>query len=154
MANALDTFRTQRAAAGEVYAALKQTSELLRGLQSQVSALTRIDELSTLLQEEGRWLREAQGLVAEVRRLRDDEIRRVRAGAARRWAVALIFALGAAAAAGAGYSWASRPYQLELDVLRSRMDFADAVERRALTMTPAERRQLDALMKWSTPQKR
>ena len=49
MANALDTFREQRAAAGEVYAALKETSELLRGLHSQVNALTRIDELTTLL---------------------------------------------------------------------------------------------------------
>jgi len=49
MANALDTFREQRAAAGEVYAALRETSELVRGLQSQVNALTRIDELTSLV---------------------------------------------------------------------------------------------------------
>jgi hypothetical protein len=65
MANALDTFREQRAAAGGVYAALKETSELVRGLQSEVNALTRIDELKTLLQEEDRWLHEAQRVFAE-----------------------------------------------------------------------------------------
>ena len=34
-----------------------------------------------------------------------------------------------------------------LDTLRSRTDFADAVARRIATMTPAERRQFEALMK-------
>jgi hypothetical protein len=147
MANALDTFREQRAAAGEVHAALKQTSELIRGLQSQVSALARIDDLRTLLQQEDHWLRESERVVAEVRRLRDDEMRRIRPAAVRRWALALVFALGSAAAAGAGYAWASRPYQAELAALRSRSDFAEFVEHRALTMNAAERRQFDALMK-------
>jgi hypothetical protein len=32
--------------------------------------------------------------------------------------------------------------------LRSRVGFADFVQHRMLTMTPAERRQFDALMKW------
>ena len=93
MANALDTFREQRAAAGDVYAALKETSGLVRGLQSQVSALTRIDELKTLLQQEDRWLHDAQRVVAEMQRLRDDEVRRLRPALVRRWALALIFAL-------------------------------------------------------------
>ena len=53
----------------------------------------------------------------------------------------------AQAASGAGYAWATRPYEIELSALRSRMDFAESVEHRALTMTPAERRQFDALMK-------
>ena len=78
MANALDTFREQRAAAGQVYAALKESSELVRGLQSQVNALTRIDELKNLLQQENRWLHEAERVVSEMRRLRNDEIRRPR----------------------------------------------------------------------------
>jgi hypothetical protein len=154
MANALDTFREQRAAAGEVYAALRQTSELLRALQSQVNALAQVDELKALLQHEDQWLRESGRVVAELRRLRDDEMRRLRPAVARRWALALVFALGSAVAAGAGYSWASRPYQNELESLRSRIDFAEAVEHRALTMTPAERRQFDALMRWSTSARR
>jgi hypothetical protein len=39
MPTALDTFRAQRAAAAEVYATLRETSELVRGLQGQVNAL-------------------------------------------------------------------------------------------------------------------
>ena len=136
MPNALDTFREQRAAAGEVYAALRETSELVRRLQSQVNALTRIDELRSLLQEEDRWLHDAQRVVAEMRRLRDEEMRRLRPAMLRRWAVALIFALASAAASGAGYAWWTRPYQAEVAALRSRMDFAGYVEHRALTMTP------------------
>lgn len=154
MANALDTFREQRAAAGEVYAALKATSELIHGLQSQVNALTRIDELKTLLQQEDRWLREAASIVGDVRRLHDEEIRRLRPAVVRRWALALVFAWASACAAGAGYAWATRPYQAELSTLRSRIDFAEFVEHRALTMTAAERRQFDTLMKWSPPTKR
>ena len=154
MANALDTFREQRAAAGEVYAALKETSELVRGLQSQVNALTRIDELKTVLEQEGHWLREAQRVMAEMRRLRDNDMRRLRPAVIRRWALALAFALASASAAGGGYAWATRPYQTELDALRSRMDFAEFVEHRVMTMTPVERRQLDALMRWNVSAKR
>ena len=154
MANALDTFREQRSAAGEVYAALKETSELVRGLLSQVSALTRIDELKTLLQQEDRWLHDAQRVVAEMQRLRDDEVRRLRPALIRRWALALIFALASAAATGAGYAWWTQAYQAELAALRSRIDIAEYVEHRALMMTPAERRQFDALMKWNAAVKR
>ena len=149
MANALDTFREQRAAAGEVYAALRETSELVRGLQSQVNALTRIDELTTLLQQEDRWLHEAQRVVTELRRLREEEMRRLRPAVVRRWALALVFALISAAAAGAGHAWVIRPYEAELAALRSRNEFAELIEHRVLTMTPSERRQFDALMKWS-----
>jgi hypothetical protein len=60
----------------------------------------------------------------------------------------LVFALASAAAAGAGYSWWTKPYAAELEILRSRMEFATFVEHRVLTMTPAERRRFDALMKW------
>ena len=86
--------------------------------------------------------------------VRDDEVRRFRPAVIRRWALALVFALASATGAGAGYAWATRPYQAELAALRSRMEFAEFVEHRALTMTPAERRQFDALMKWSMSQKR
>ena len=93
MANALDAFREQRAAAGQVYAIVKETCELLRGLQSQVSALTSIQELKTVLQQEERWLHEAQCVVAEARRLSDDDLRRLRPAVVRQWALAMIFAL-------------------------------------------------------------
>jgi hypothetical protein len=38
-----------------------------------------------------------------------------------------------------------------LAALRSRVGFADFVEHRVLTMTPAERRQFEALMTWKPP---
>jgi hypothetical protein len=154
MANALDAFREQRAAAGQVYAIVKETCELLRGLQSQVSALTNIQDLKTLLQQEERWLQEAQRVVAEARRQREDDLRRLRPAAVRQWALAVVLALAGAVAAGVGYAWWTRPYQSELAALRSRMEFVEFVEHRALTMTPAERRQFDALMRWSASTKR
>ena len=52
------------------------------------------------------------------------------------------------AAGGAGYGWASRPHEAELASLRLRVEMLDAIAERVLTMTPAERRQFDALMKW------
>jgi hypothetical protein len=134
MANALDSFREQRAAAGQVYAIVKETSDLLRGLQSQVSALSNIEELKAVLQQEERWLHETQRVVADARRQRDDEMRRLGPAMIRRWALALVFALISAAAIGAGYAWWTRPYQAELAALRSRMDFAEFVERRVLTI--------------------
>jgi hypothetical protein len=57
--------------------------------------------------------------------------------------------LGSAAAGGVGYAWWTKPYADELASLRSRAEFATFVEHRVLTMTPAERRQFDALMKWN-----
>ena len=149
MANALDTFREQRVAAGQVYAALRETSELVRGLQSQVNTLARIDELKALLLQEERWLQETQRVVAEARYLRDDEIRRLRPAMIRRWVLALVFALASAAAAGAGYAWATHPYRTELAALRSQRDFSEFVQHRAMTMTPTERRQFDMLMRWN-----
>jgi vacuolar-type H+-ATPase subunit I/STV1 len=151
MTNALDAFREQRVAAGQVYAVVRETTVLISELQTQVKALSGMDELKALLQQEERWLRETERVVAEVRRLRDEEVRRLRPALVRRWALALIFAVVSAAAAGAGYAWVSRPYEAELAALRSRMEFAEFVEHRALAMTPAERRQLDALMRWNSP---
>jgi hypothetical protein len=72
----------------------------------------------------------------------------------RRWAVAVAFALAAGATFGAGYVWANRPYEAELVSLRTRVELLDAVAQRVLTMTPSERRQFDALMKWNAPPSR
>ncbi len=68
-------------------------------------------------------------------------------GVFRRWTVALAFAVTSAAAAGAGYAWWTKPYAAELATLRSRIEFATFIEHRVLTMTPAERRQFETLMK-------
>ena len=72
-------------------------------------------------------------------------------GLVRRWAIALVFALVSAMAAGVGYGWVTEPYAAELATLRSHAEFAGFVEHRIMTMTAAERRQLDALMRWDTP---
>ena len=58
-----------------------------------------------------------------------------------------MFALLSAAAAGAAYARAVDPYAAENAYLRSRSDFAAAVEHRLLTMTAAERHQLEMLLK-------
>src|SRR5919108_310376 len=80
-----------------------------------------------------------------------EEMTRFWPGVVGRWALALVFALASAAAAGAGYARVTKPYAAEIAALRSRVGFADFVEHRVLTMTPAERRQFDTLIKWNPP---
>jgi len=72
----------------------------------------------------------------------------------RRWVVALAFALASAVAAGAGYAWVTKPYETELAAVRSRVEFADLVQHRMVAMTPADRRQFDALMRSNAAAKR
>ena len=83
---------------------------------------------------------------------RADGVRRRRAGiwpgVAYRWITALAFALVSAFAVGAGYGWIAKPYAAELEAIRPQADLGLFVEHRMSTMTPTERRQLDALMKW------
>jgi hypothetical protein len=57
-----------------------------------------------------------------------------------------VFALGARGAAGVGY--AARPYARELQQLRDQAAFGRLVEQRALSMSAAERRRFDILMRW------
>lgn len=73
---------------------------------------------------------------------------------ARRWVVALLFALASAWAAGAGYAYIANAHTDELRALRARAAFVESIEDRVVTMTPAERRQFDALMKRSGSAKR
>jgi hypothetical protein len=111
-------------------------------------ALTRPDQaLRQVLRDEEHWLESARRTIADVRALRQDELRRFWPAVWRRWAVALAFALASAGAFGAGYVWASRPYEAELASLRTRVELLDVVAQRVITMTPAERRQFDALMR-------
>jgi hypothetical protein len=63
-----------------------------------------------------------------------------------RWIVAAMFALASAAAAGAGHAWITKPYAAEINDLKARMQFAEYIEHRIVTMTPAQRRQFDSLM--------
>ena len=151
MPTAIDTFRAQREAADGVYARLTEVSQLLRDLRGQADALVNNDELQAVLQRERSWLDQAQRTMEEARRWRELEMRRFWPGVWRRWALALVFALASAAAAGAGYAAAARPWMADL---RARLDLAAFVESRVLTMTPAERRQFDSLMKWGSPMKR
>ena len=150
MPSALDTFRAQREAVDQVHSRLTEVAELLRGLRSQVDAVGQDQALRQVLRDEEHWLESARRTITEVRALREDEMRRFWPAVWRRWGVALIFALASAAVFGAGYVWASRPYEAELTSLRSRVELLDAVAQRVIAMTPTERRQFDALMKWNS----
>ncbi|HUK36960.1 MAG TPA: hypothetical protein VLV86_23760, partial [Vicinamibacterales bacterium] len=137
MPNALDVFREQQKAAGLVYERARQVSEMLAAVRQQLDGLMRNDELRELLRSEQRWLAEAQRTVSEVRAWREQERARFWPAMWRRWVVAVVFALAAAWAAGAGYAWATRPYASELAQIRSRVEFVESVERRILALTPA-----------------
>jgi len=154
MPTALDTFRALREAADGVHARLTEVSQLLHQLRGQADALARNDELHAVLKREQSWLDQAQRTIEEARRWRQVEMQRFWPGVWRRWALALVFGLASAAAAGAGYAWVTNPYASELATLRSRAEFDSFVEHRLLTMTAAERRQFDALMKWKAESNR
>jgi hypothetical protein len=149
MSSAIDVFREQREAADQLQARLTEISELLHQVQQQVNAVATNNEFRTVLRDEHNWLQQAQLVASQVRAFREEDVLRFWPGVVRRWIVALLFALGSAAAAGASYAWAMKPHAAELEELRSRLAFVEVVEHRFVTMTPAERRQFDALMKWN-----
>jgi hypothetical protein len=149
MASAIDVFREQREAADQVHERLTEISQLVGQLRQQVDALAMNEELRKVLRQEQDWLTSAQLAVSEVRAFREAEMARFWPDVVERWALALVLALAAAGAAGASYAWFTKPYTAEIADLRSRVAFGDFIEHRMLTMTPAERRQLDALMKWN-----
>lgn len=153
MSSALKAFRAQREEAEQIHARLTQVAELLRAIRSEANVLAHDEALRKLLQEEQTWLARTRDIISEVRHFRETEARRFWPAMWRRWAVASVFALAGAAAFGAGYVWASRPYEAELSSLRFRVEVLDAVGARILTMTPAERRQFDSLMKPAAPLK-
>lgn len=153
MSNPIEAFREQRAVAGEVYAMLKDVATLLGNLKEATAGLMPLDELRELLEQERAWLQEAQRTLSQVRDLRANELRRMRTSLVARWMAALAFALASAVAVGAGYAWVTKPYALELSEFRTRQEFAEAIERRFVSMTPAERRQFDALMRWQSSAK-
>ena len=151
MPSAIDVFREQREAAEQLHGRVEEISALLDQLRQQVNSLALNDELRAMLRQEQDWLTRAQLAVSEVRSFREQDMLRFWPGVMRRWTIALIFALVSAAVGGAGYAWWTKPYAAEVAALRTRVEFADFVEHRVLTMTAAERRQFDTLMKWKSP---
>ena len=153
MSSALEAFRAQRDIVDDVQARLTEVAGLLRAIKDQADSLAHNGAFLNLLHEEQTWLLRAEQAIASVRHAREWETHRFWPAVWRRWAVATVFALVSVAAAGAGYVWASRPYQAELAALRARVEFGDTIARRVLAMTPTERRQFDALMKRNTSPK-
>lgn len=148
MTNALDVFREQQDAAKQVHAQLVEVAALIERLQAQITGITNDGDLREVLLEERLWLEAARRATDEARRWRIEEQRRYWPGVVYRWITALSFALLSAVAVGTGYGWIAKPYATELEALRSHAELGQLVEQRMSTMTPAERRQLDALMKW------
>lgn len=148
MSSAIDVFREQREAADQIHARVTEISEVLDRVRNQVNALVKDDELRAVLRKEESWLQRAHSVLADLRSFREQDALRFRSAVVRRWIVALVFALGSAAVAGASYAWATKPYAAELEALRTRLAFVEFVEHRVVTMTPAERRRFDELMKW------
>jgi hypothetical protein len=148
MTNALDVFREQQDAARQVHAELVQVALLMERLRAQVAGIANDRDLREVLREERAWLDTAERTIADVRQWRIEELQRYWPGMAYRWITALAFALLSAVAVGTGYGWIAKPYATELDALRPHAELGQLVEQRMTTMTPAERRQLDALMKW------
>ncbi|MGH9410195.1 MAG: hypothetical protein ACRD1V_12160 [Vicinamibacterales bacterium] len=147
MSSAIEEFRALRVVVQDVQGQLVDVAKLLGTLRDDVSTLAQNPDLRTLLQEEQTWLARATDLVTQVRALRELERSQHRRAVWRRWVAAVVFSLVSAAACGAGYVWAAKPYESELASLRERVELLDFVAQRVITMTPAERRQFDALLK-------
>jgi len=147
MPNALDMFRAQREAADQVHVRLGEVAALLSELQARVDTVAANREFRALLQDQATLLARTETFLTQVRYVREQEAGRFWPAVWRRWVLAVAFAVASAWAAGAGYAWAARPYLAELEALRSRVDLADAIVSRTMTMSAAERRQFDALMK-------
>jgi hypothetical protein len=154
MSTALDEFRAQREAVDDLRARVEEVAKMIAALTAQVDALTGDPALRQLLEKEQTWLAQTERALERVRAFREEEMRRFWPAIWRRWAVALAFALASTAAFGSGWVWAARPYEAELANLRDRVELLDFVAQRVIMMTPAERRQFDALMKVAPSPKR
>ena len=148
MSNALDLFRAQQAAVEQLLERVQELSGRIGQVQAQVDALTHDSDLRAVLQDERQWLERARQVIDETRRWREQEARRYLPALANRWIAALGFALVSAYVVGLGYGRVAKPFAVELGALRPRAELGLLVEHRMATMTPAERRQFDALMNW------
>ena len=154
MSSALDEFRVQREAVEGIGNQLAAVGAMLKELRRQADALVEDPHLRSYLTEGRALVDHTQALLRELRALREDERRRFWPGVWRRWSVAITFALLASGMFGAGYELARRPDAAELTTLRARVELLDYVAQRVLKMSPAERREFDALMKLNEPRKR
>jgi len=150
MPNAIEMFRAQRDAADQVHARLTDVASLLHELQAQVVALTGNRQLRDLLHEEQTLAARTETLLTQLQYVRECEVRRYWPAVWRRWALASAFALASAWTAGAGYGWATREVVVNA-APRTPAELATLVQRTMATMTPAERRQLELLMKGQRP---
>jgi hypothetical protein len=148
MSNALDAFRAQQAAIQEVSDNLKDVSDLLARLNDQLAEIAHDKDLRAVLQTETSWLDATERAISQVRAWRIEEARRFWPGLIRRWVPATALALASAFIGGAGYARATKPWVAELESSRPRAELGLFLEHRMSTMTAAERRQLDALMRW------
>ena len=146
MQSALDAFRAQRAAADHVHARLTEVAQLLEQLTRQVDAVAGNADLRAVLRDERGWLRQAQQLLVDVRHFREHERLRFWPAVWRRWALAVVFALAAAAVSGVSYAWWTAPSVNKLTDLQKRAELGDRIARRLVTMSAAERLQLDNLL--------
>jgi hypothetical protein len=146
MGNALDEFRAQREAVEEVQRRLADVTNLVRALREQATALAQDEGLRELLRNEETWLRRAEDVIRAGAYARDCELQRFWPAVWRRWAVAILLAVVIAFAAGAGYVWADKPYRAELANLRDAAEFGNTIARQVFRMSPAERKQFDALV--------
>ena len=151
MSNALEMFRLQREAVEGLHKEVARVGTAIAQVRADLDALARHETLRNVLAEEQRWLQRAEDAVRAVRAWREQDARSYWPGVAKRWIVAGVFALAAAATAGAGYAWIAKPYARENAYFRLRHDFVETLERRMLQLTPAERRQLDTLLKGALP---
>jgi hypothetical protein len=139
MANALDAFKAQREAVESLHARLNGVAGLVSALKQQVDGLALHPELKQTLRDEPAWLATATETVQEVRRWREQELRRPWFAIGWRWVLACAFALAAIWSAGAGYAWATRPYTAELEQRRAQAEIGDLIGRRLQDLTPEER---------------
>lgn len=151
MSNALEMFRQQREAVEGLHADITRVADVIMKARTDLDALARHETLRTLLVEEQRWLQRTEEAVREARAWREQEVRGHWPALAMRWLAAGMFAVAVSASAGAGYAWVTQPYARENADLHLRLDFVEALERRMLQMTPAERRQFDGLLKGALP---
>ena len=151
MSNALEIFRQQREAVEALRAEVTRVSNAIAQARADLDALAQHETLRTVLAEEQRWLQRTEDAVRAVRLWREREARSYWPGVATRWVAAGVFALASAAIAGATYARVVQPYSAENAYLRLRQDFVESLERRMLQLTPAERRQLDTLLKGALP---
>jgi hypothetical protein len=146
VSTALEMFKQQKKALEDLSQSADRIAESISSTRRDFDALARSDALTELLREEQRWITRVERAVDTVRAWREREERSYWPRIIGRWIPAALFAILAAAASGAGFAWAVKPYADEIRYLRARNAFADALEHRLVSMTPAERRQLDSLL--------